>query len=119
MKFFILLIALSIAIGVSHAEDGNGELAIVSVKNHPKVQKFLADKVAEKFTIQYQQIKLGGVCGFVGCQWRRLVSVIVTSQSANKPSVTILALVEGTVPTRGAQLKVTFVEIKNSEATNW
>jgi hypothetical protein len=89
-------------------------IAIDAVNSNQKIIHFLADKSLTNFKITYQQLELGDICGFVGCHWRKLVSVIVTSKSANAPSTTIVALVEGIVPNNQNKPTVTFVTLKNS-----
>ncbi|MBA6230754.1 MULTISPECIES: hypothetical protein [unclassified Colwellia] len=89
-------------------------IAIDAVKSHQKIIHFLADNSLTDLKITYQQLDLGDICGFVGCHWRKLVSVIVTSKSANAPSTTIVALVEGLVPDNQNKPTVTFVTLQNS-----
>ncbi|MBA6371792.1 hypothetical protein H4J56_10175 [Colwellia sp. BRX8-4] len=108
-KIIILMLLLSIS---NHCQANS--IAIDAVKADEKIIRYLADKSITNFQITYQQLELGDICGFVGCQWRKLVSVVVTSRSANAPSTTIVALVEGIVPNNQEQPKVTFVTLNNS-----
>ena len=107
------LIALIFLLSISNNCQANA-IAIDAVKSNQKIIHFLADKSLTDFKITYQQLELGDICGFVGCHWRKLVSVILTSKSANAPSTTILALVEGIVPNNQNKPTVTFVTLKNS-----
>ena len=112
MKQFILLILLlSIS---NHCQATTTSIAIDVVKSHEKIIRFLADKPSTHFQVTYQQVELGDICGFVGCHWRKLVSVVVTSKSANTPSTTIFALVEGTIPNRESKPTVSFVTLQNN-----
>jgi hypothetical protein len=88
------------------------DLALSAVKKHPEIQKILSNKRFKNSTVKYHQMELGGICGYVGCHWRNLVSVVVTSQSSNSPSETFIVLVEGINPNSGVDPKVTFVELK-------
>jgi len=119
MKLFISILCCFILSGIVKAEGDMGELAIKVVKNHPNVQMFITSKSSKNMTVQYHQMQLGGICGFAGCQWRHLVSVVLTAKSSNSPSTTIVALVEGIIPSRGNEPQVTFVELKPSDSPTW
>lgn len=107
---FILLVLISYA---SQAKD-SATIAVDAVKSHKKIINFLADKSSNDYQITYQQVELGGVCGFVGCNWRQLVSVIITSKSSNNPSKTILLLVEGLTSSIDTKPTVSFINIKRN-----
>lgn len=87
------------------------DIAIEAVKNHPSIKTYLGDKALAQHQVKFNQMELGGQCGFTGCQWRKLVSVIVTSSTANASSITILALVSGRNPSNIGNISVKFVEI--------
>lgn len=107
---FVLILTISY---VSHAKDA-ADIAIDAVKSHEKIIHFLKDKSSNDYQVTYQQLELGGICGFVGCNWRQLVSVIITSKSSNNPSKTILVLVEGLTSTIDSKPTVSFVNLKTS-----
>ncbi|NQZ21237.1 MAG: hypothetical protein HRT53_04205 [Colwellia sp.] len=112
-KFMFFIVLLSIA-NVSRAADTTAEIAINAVKSHEKIINFLADKSSHDFQVSYQPLKLGGICGFVGCNWRQLVSVIITSKSSNSPTKTILLLVEGITSSIDSKPKVSFISLESS-----
>lgn len=68
--------------------------AMMAVKQDAKVAAFLkeASKSASN-TITYHQIPLGSFCGFAGCEIRKLVNVLVTSNQSNAASQSMLAKV--------------------------
>ncbi|BAJ02092.1 hypothetical protein [Shewanella violacea] len=107
MKFIIILLCLFSSTVFSE------DIAIDAVKKHPKIIEFLSDKPRDQYWIDFHQMKLGGSCGFTGCQWRKLVSLVVTSKSANALSETIIALVNGEQPSHNSNIKVRFVELEN------
>ncbi len=113
MKNFMVLILLLTISSTSQAND-SAAIAIDAVKSHEKVIHFLADKPSHDYQITYQQLQLGGVCGFVGCNWRQLVSVIIKSKSSNNPTKTILLLVEGLASSTYSKPTITFISIKKS-----
>lgn len=108
---FILLLSLS---NVSQAVESTADIAINAVKSHKKIISFLAKKSSNDFQVTYQPLKLGGICGFVGCSWRQLVSVIITSKSSNRPSKTMLLLVEGITSSTDSKPKVSFIRLESS-----
>lgn len=112
MKIFALILCCLILSCSAQEINDNNKLALNIVKNHSKVHEFLNNKKTVNSSVKYQQMELGGICGFVGCNWRQLVSVVVTSKSSNSPSETLIFLVEGVNPDRGADPKVTLVELK-------
>jgi len=93
-------------------------IAIDAVKSNPKVINFLADKSPDKYRIAFQQVELGGVCGFTGCNWRKLVSLVVTSKSSNSPTSTVLLLVEGISSPSASEPTVSFITIKKQLDNN-
>ncbi|WP_057831403.1 hypothetical protein [Colwellia sp. TT2012] len=105
MKPFIMLLLLFS--NTLFAED----IAINAVKMHPRIIEFLSNKPLSQNWVKYNQMDLGGVCGFAGCQWRKLVSLIVTSKNANASSITIIALVSGQNPSNISSTTVEFVEL--------
>lgn len=113
MKSFMVFILLLLISYASQAKD-SATIAIDAVKSHEKITNFLADKSSSDYQVTYQQVELGGVCGFVGCNWRQLVSVIITSKSSNNPSKTILLLVEGLTSSIDIKPTVSFISIKSN-----
>jgi hypothetical protein len=113
MKPFIISIFL---LSISFTLTAN-DTAINAVKSHKEVILFLADKSLNNYQINYEQIELGDICGYMGCQWRKIVSVIVISKGSNSPSQTILALVEGSTSMNNKP-KVSFVTLKNNMQNN-
>ncbi len=107
LKLFILW-GLSMYSNIANADD----IAIKAVKAEPNVIAFLANKSASEYHISFDQADLGGQCGYAGCHWRKLVTLVVTSKKANALSETIMALVEGDTPEHGRPLKVKFVDFK-------
>jgi len=112
-KCMIFILLLSTA-NFSYAADTTADIAIDAVKSHKKIINFLADKSSNDFKVTYQPLKLGGICGFVGCNWRQLVSVIITSKKSNTPTKTILLLVEGITSSTDNKPKVSFISLKSS-----
>jgi len=111
MKQLIILILL-LSISNSCLANTNS-IAIDAVKSHKEITHFLADKPFTNYKVTYQEIELGNICGVIGCHWRKIVSVIVSSKSANSPTTTILALVEGTIPSRNIPPTVSFITLKS------
>ncbi len=68
--------------------------AMMAVKQDAKVAAFLkeASKSASN-TVTYHQMPLGSFCGFSGCEIRKLVNVLVTSNQSNAASKSMLAKV--------------------------
>ncbi|KGJ93786.1 hypothetical protein [Colwellia psychrerythraea] len=87
------------------------EIAIDVVKTHPEIIDFLSNKPATQYWIKFSQMSLGSECGFAGCQWRKLVSLVVTSKKSNAPSITTLALVSGQNSSNTDSTNVEFVEL--------
>jgi len=114
MKKFIFFILLLSIVNISQAETAPEEIAINAVKSQQQIIKLLANKPSSDFQVTYQSLKLGGVCGFVGCNWRQLVSVIITSKSSNTPTQTILLLVEGITSSLDNKAKVSFISLKSN-----
>jgi hypothetical protein len=114
MKNIIILIFL---LSVSYTCKAN-DIAIDAVKSHAKIIHFLSDKSPNHYNVSFQQIELGGICGFVGCNWRILVSIVVTSKQSNAPSKTILALVEGMSSQPDDAPTVSFINLKNNRSDN-
>ncbi len=94
-------------------------IAIDAVKSNPKVINFLADKSQDKYRITFQQMELGGTCGFTGCNWRKLVSVVVTSKGSNSPTNTVLLLVKGMNSTSRSEPTVSFITMKKELGNNF
>ncbi len=119
MKSFFILFTILGLLGVSMNASADDQ-AIAAFKSEPKVEAFLADKTEDKYWVRFEKIKLGDICGIAGCQWRTLVSMIVTSKSANAPSVSFFAIVEGPVPVaKDAKPQVRFVELTEMEEQKW
>lgn len=112
---------------VSHGSVGNNsddsssdnKNAIKWVKQHPKVQQLIKQHNADEYQTTYSELSLGGQCGFVGCDWYQLVSVVITAKRANNPSMTILAKVSGQIPDRGNPPNIEFVELTTMDDKNW
>lgn len=113
-KFMVFILLLSISYA-SQAADSTADIAIDAVKSHEKIINFLANKSSDNYQVTYQPLELGGICGFVGCNWRQLVSVIITSKSSNSPSQTILLLVEGLTSSIDSKPKISFISLKNNQ----
>jgi hypothetical protein len=111
MKQLIILILL-LSISNSCLANTNS-IAIDAVKSHKEITRFLVDKPLTNYNVTYQEIELGNICGFIGCHWRKIVSVKVSSKTANSPTTTILALVKGTIPSRNIPTTVSFITLKN------
>ncbi len=94
-------------------------IAIEFVKQNPKIKAYLKNKDLQKYSIEFNQVKLGGVCGFTGCQWRTLVSLVVTAKHANSPSTTILAIVKGRLPAGHSEPTIQFVDFKPMNEIKW
>ena len=109
MKAFIIYIFLLSASFTSKADD----IAIDAVKSNKEVILFLADKSLNNHKINFQKIELGNICGYMGCNWRKIVSVVAISKSSNSPSKTILALVEGSTNNTNEKPNVSFINLKN------
>ena len=105
MKRFIMLLLLFPS--TVFAED----IAIEAVMKHPKTIELLSTKPLAKYWVEFNQMELGAECGFTGCKWRKLVSLIVTSKGANASSSTIIALVSGHKPSNTSKITVEFVEL--------
>ncbi|MFB0981369.1 MAG: hypothetical protein QMC62_10695 [Alteromonadaceae bacterium] len=108
-NFIIFIFLLSISF-ISIADD----IAIEAVKYNEQFILFLADKSQNTYQVTYDQIELGDICGYTGCHWRKLVSVVVISKSSNSPSKTILALVESSTARSNNKPKVSFIYFKDS-----
>ena len=105
MKRFIMLLLLFPS--TVFAED----IAIEAVMKHPKTIELLSTKPLTKYWVEFNQMELGGECGFTGCNWRKLVSIIVTSKGSNALSSTTIALVSGHKPNNINNITVEFVEL--------
>lgn len=78
--------------------------------------KTLISKYSNKdYDISFGEVEMGGHCGFVGCDWNKLVSMVITAKRANSPSLTYLAVVSGQVPDRGTPPKVRFVDLTDMD----
>ena len=86
--------------------------AITAAKADITLQKRLVEVKDTAMSIEYGSTKLGGICGFAGCSWRELVSVVITSKTSNAPTETLLFVVEGMEPDRGAKPTVKKVELQ-------
>jgi hypothetical protein len=93
--------------------------AIEFVKQNHKIKAYLKNKNTDKYSIEFNEVKLGGVCGFTGCQWRTLVSLIVTAKLVNAPSTTILAIVKGRSPVGSSEPTIHFVDFKAMDESKW
>ncbi|MFT4927770.1 MAG: hypothetical protein ACI8WB_003884 [Phenylobacterium sp.] len=88
--------------------------AISIFKQHQKVKALLAKHTDPQYTIHFSELQMSDRCGFVGCQWQKLVSMVITAADrANAPSVTFLGVVEGWVPDRGMAPTVRFVQLSD------
>lgn len=116
MKIFRLIFLITILFSCTSQAETD---ALIALKKNEKLKVFLSRKPAEKFDVVYHQMSLGGTCGFVGCSWRELVSVVVTAKVSNAPTVTIIALIEGMTPKRNDSLKIRFVELEDKIPSDW
>ena len=114
MKTFIIFIFLLSTSFSLKADD----IAIEAVKSNDEIILFLADKSQHDYNINFQQIELGDICGYMGCNWRKIVSVVITSKSSNSPTKTILALVKGSTRNSNEKPKVSFINLKNKLQNN-
>lgn len=114
IKIFIGLLML-----ISQESLGKNPSAIEWVKQHPKVQTLVSQHNENEYQTTYSELSLGGQCGFAGCDWYQLVSVVITAKRANNPSMTILAKVSGQTPDRGNAPKIEFVELTAMDEKNW
>ncbi|NQZ86357.1 MAG: hypothetical protein HRT54_02115 [Colwellia sp.] len=114
MKIFIIFTFLLSTSFISKAED----IAITAVKSNEQIILFLADKPLNAYQITYEQIELGDICGYMGCNWRKLVSIVVRSKKSNSPTKTILALVESSTNSNTNMPKVSFINFKNNVQNN-
>jgi hypothetical protein len=110
MKMFIIFTFFLSITFISKADD----IAINAVKSNEQIVLFLADKPLNAYQVTYEQIELGGICGYMGCSWRKLVSVVISSKKSNSPSQTILALVESSTKTSANTPKVSFINLQNN-----
>ena len=111
----LLLVLLVIFSSTLFAED----IAIEALKKNDKIKAFLANKSPDQYWVNYHHMSLGGQCGFTGCQWQKLVSLVVTKKTANAPSTTIIALVSGSQPGNNTDLVVKFVELSEVSPSTW
>lgn len=93
--------------------------AIEIVKQHPKIKQMLDKHPSEQYQISFGEVEMGGNCGFVGCTWQKLVSLVITAKRVNAPSMTILAEVTGNIPVRNSEPSVRFVDLKDIDPTIW
>lgn len=93
--------------------------AIEIFKQQDKVKALLAKHTDQQYSTTFGEVEMGSLCGFVGCQWQKLVSMVITSNRANAPSVTFLGVVEGWMPDRGVAPTVRFVELTDMSADRW
>lgn len=103
----------------SNESMGKNPSAIKWVKQHPKVQQLIKQHNERDYQTTYSELSLGGQCGFVGCDWHQLVSVVITAKRSNSPSMTILAKVSGQTPDHGKTPTVEFVELTTMDDKNW
>ena len=117
MKLSVVLMSLWLVVGTAHSKED--EVAMNAFKHDPKIVKYLANKSLTNYWIKYQQLELDGICGFAGCEWRKLVTMKVTSKSSNAPSVTILAVVNGMAGNVKIEPKVNFVKLVDMQESAW
>jgi len=90
MKYlaFSSLLFLS-AQGVAHDTK-----TIEAVKNDPSVISFIKKiAVSADNKVTFHEMPLDSICGFVGCESRTLVNVMITSNESNAPTKSLLARV--------------------------
>lgn len=98
----------------------NADVSAIDIfKQNEQVKTFLAKHTGDGYEIIFGEVPMGGRCGFVGCEWKKLVSLVITSKQSNAPSVTILAEVSGNTPDRGAKPTVRFVDLADMDAAKW
>ncbi|WP_144392423.1 hypothetical protein [Pleionea sediminis] len=116
LKSILIILGLVFMSTESYSKDD----AIQFFKEHPKVKSYLENKPHAKYWVKYDEIELGEICGFAGCQWRKLVAMTVTSKSANAPSDTFFAIVEGPVPVaKDAEPTIRFVDLTDMPPSKW
>ena len=104
---------------MSNLAAANTDLAINAVKQQQKIQTLLSAHDQQHYEVGYHAMPMGGHCGFVGCQWRELVSVVITAKRANSPTMTLLAEVTGQTPHRDRPPVVRFVELTDMNDKSW
>lgn len=67
---------------------------IDAVKKDPTVIKFIKSvATSPSHNVTFHEMPLDSICGFVGCESRTLVNVMITSTGANAPTKSLLARV--------------------------
>ena len=93
--------------------------AISTVQQQDKIKSLITQYTNDNYTISFGEVEMGGHCGFVGCEWQKLVSMVITAKRSNAPSVTYLAVVTGQTPDRGAKPTVRFVDLADMDPAKW
>ena len=104
---------------LSSAAQNPQTTAISTFKQHPKVISLLARHTDKDYTVSFGEVEMGGICGFVGCSWKKLVSMVITAKRSNAPTMTILGVVEGQTPDRGNPPTLRFVELGDMDPGVW
>jgi len=90
MKYlaFTSLLFLS-AQGIAHDTK-----TIEAVKKDPSVIAFIKNvAISPDNKVSFHEMPLDSICGFVGCESRTLVNVMITSNQSNAPTKSLLARV--------------------------
>jgi hypothetical protein len=94
-------------------------IAISTVQQQDKIKSLITQYTNDNYTISFGEVEMGGHCGFVGCEWQKLVAMVITAKRANSPSVTYLSVVTGQTPDRGAKPTVRFVDLTDIDSAKW
>lgn len=89
------------------------------IKQNSKVQQLLAKHPPDHYDTTIEQVDLGGHCGFVGCDWHKLVSIVITAKRSNRPSINLLIKVSGQTPQTEQKPKLEFVELHAMNDNSW
>lgn len=110
---------MSISSSADTPSSPSTSLAISTVQQQDKIKSLITQYTNDNYTISFGEVEMGGHCGFVGCEWQKLVSMVITAKRSNSPSVTYLAVVTGQTPDRGAKPTVRFVDLTDMDAAKW
>ena len=114
-----ILLIMSISSSADTPSSPSTSLAISTVQQQDKIKSLITQYTNDNYTISFGEVEMGGHCGFVGCEWQKLVSMVITAKRSNSPSVTYLAVVTGQTPDRGAKPTVRFVDLTDMDAAKW
>jgi hypothetical protein len=117
-----ILLLMSVSSNADTPSDSNSaapSTAISTVQKQDKIKSLITQYSNNNYTISFGEVDMGGHCGFVGCEWQKLVSMVITAKRSNSPSVTYLAVVTGQTPDRGAKPTIRFVDLTDIDAAKW